>query len=77
MSSTHVLRCYRERARRADAALNAVMEWLDEEADAAAAELDEELRRTGVPRGPLHGVPCTVKDHFHIKGTKITMGDAR
>ena len=75
VSSVAVLRAFRERARAADAKLNIVTEWLDAAADARAAELDAELASTGAPRGPLHGVPFTLKDHFHLSGTRMTMGD--
>lgn len=39
-----------------------------------AKELDEHLRRTGKPIGPLHGLPVSVKDTFNIKGTDATIG---
>ena len=73
-TAVEALHAFRSRAKRANAALNAVTEWL-EDADANARELDEELRRTGRTRGPLHGVPFTLKDHFHMAGTLLTMGD--
>jgi aspartyl-tRNA(Asn)/glutamyl-tRNA(Gln) amidotransferase subunit A len=37
------------------------------EAEAEAAELDVE-RRAGRTRGPLHGVPISVKDVIHVRG---------
>ena len=45
-----------------------------ESAIAAARELDEEFARTGMPVGPLHGLPMSFKDQFHIKGVETTMG---
>jgi Asp-tRNA(Asn)/Glu-tRNA(Gln) amidotransferase A subunit family amidase len=39
-----------------------------------AQELDREFERTGRLRGPLHGVPVTVKDQFNVKGHDSTIG---
>ncbi len=38
-----------------------------------AREADEALKR-GEIRGPLHGVPVTIKDHFAVKGLRTTNG---
>ncbi len=45
-----------------------------EEALAAAAELDEFMRVNGRPKGPLHGLPISVKEHIFLKGTPSTSG---
>jgi Asp-tRNA(Asn)/Glu-tRNA(Gln) amidotransferase A subunit family amidase len=39
-----------------------------------AKELDEEFKRTGQLRGPLHGVPISVKDQFNIKDYDSSIG---
>lgn len=39
-----------------------------------AHALDEYLRTTGQPVGPLHGVPFTIKDAFRIKGFGTSHG---
>ncbi|KAJ5711795.1 hypothetical protein N7488_005951 [Penicillium malachiteum] len=39
-----------------------------------ARELDEHLRRTGTPVGPLHGLPVSVKDSFNVKGVDTSVG---
>jgi amidase len=44
------------------------------EAITAAKELDEEFSKTGKPRGPLHGVPVSLKDNINIKGAPSTIG---
>lgn len=44
------------------------------EAITAAKELDEEFAKTGKPRGPLHGVPVSLKDNINIKGAPSTIG---
>lgn len=38
-----------------------------------ARALDAELRRRG-PRGPLHGVPLTLKDAHDVAGLRVTLG---
>lgn len=38
-----------------------------------AEELDEHFKRTGTLIGPLHGIPLTLKDQFHIKGLGTSM----
>lgn len=43
-------------------------EVMFDEALAEAKALDEELKRTGKPVGPLHGLPMSIKDNFKIKG---------
>jgi amidase len=39
-----------------------------------AAEADEYFRSTGELKGPLHGIPLTLKDQFHIKGLGTSLG---
>lgn len=53
---------------------NCVAEILFDEALAAAAELDKHMQRCGRPKGPLHGLPISVKEHIHMRGTKATCG---
>ncbi len=51
--------------------LNAFIQVLAEGARRQAAEADRELT-SGIDRGPLHGVPVSVKDVFDIAGTVTT-----
>jgi aspartyl-tRNA(Asn)/glutamyl-tRNA(Gln) amidotransferase subunit A len=51
--------------------LNAFVSVLDDEALAQARELDRELA-AGRDRGPLHGVPITIKDLLDIRGLPTT-----
>ena len=44
------------------------------EALATAEHLDEYYEYTGQPIGPLHGIPVTFKDQFHVCGTETTLG---
>ncbi len=41
---------------------------------ARAHELDTHLSTTGTPIGPLHGLPISLKDQFHVPGVDTTMG---
>ncbi|RHZ62322.1 putative general amidase [Aspergillus thermomutatus] len=41
-----------------------------------ARDLDAHLHRTGRPLGPLHGLPVSVKDCFHIAGVDSSIGIA-
>ena len=54
--------------------VNAVV-TLDERAHAAARRADE-IRATGVPLGPLHGLPITVKHDVLVEGVLSTYGSA-
>lgn len=36
--------------------------------------LDEKFATTKSPVGPLHGLPMSFKDQFHIRGVETTMG---
>jgi fatty acid amide hydrolase len=64
----HVRRIERDRAR-----INAVVVPLFEQALDAARCADEAQAR-GEILGPLHGVPITIKESFHVAGTSATMG---
>ena len=39
-----------------------------------AKELDALFAKNGRPVGPLHGLPVSLKDQFHVKGVETTMG---
>ena len=39
-----------------------------------ARDLDQYLRDHGTVKGPLHGLPISLKDQFHVKGYDTTMG---
>lgn len=53
--------------------LNAYITVLDGEARAAAERAEEEIR-SGEYRGPLHGVPVSVKDLYWTRGIRTTAG---
>src|SRR5215510_1125641 len=51
--------------------LNAFILVLADEARAQARTADDELAR-GIDRGPLHGVPISIKDLIDVRGTATT-----
>lgn len=71
-SAVDVTREHVDRIRRLDPALDAVVIDLTDAALAEAAVLDREAAE-GRFRGPLHGVPMTVKEQFWVKGTRTTV----
>ena len=74
LSCVEALESYLERARRHDRVLNAIVEYREAEARAEARELDAALVR-GEIRGPLHGVPMTVKESYDVAGMRTTRGN--
>jgi len=54
-----------------NARLNAFIHVMADEARRQATEADREIR-SGLDRGPLHGVPLSIKDLFDIKGVATT-----
>lgn len=57
-----------------DGQINCVTETMFEEALAAAQALDDEFSRTEKLRGPLHGVPISLKDNFGVAGKAGSVG---
>ncbi|OCL15205.1 amidase [Glonium stellatum] len=55
---------------------NCLHEIFFEDARQRAVELDEYFETTGNTIGPLHGVPISLKDQFHVKNVETTMGYA-
>jgi amidase len=51
-----------------------LLEFFPGQAMARAKELDKYLAEHGRPMGPLHGLPVSLKDQFHVKGVDTTMG---
>ncbi|KAJ5612364.1 hypothetical protein N7510_005558 [Penicillium lagena] len=53
---------------------NCLTEVMFEDALEQARQLDAEFQATGKLKGPLHGIPVTVKDQFNVKGVDTTLG---
>lgn len=45
-----------------------------EDALEQARHLDAAFKETGQLKGPLHGIPITLKDQFNVKGVDTTLG---
>ena len=75
-SSTEIVKEHWAQIKKFNPKLNAVVIFLEEESLKEAALCDEEAK-AGIFRGPLHGVPFTVKEQFSVKGTKSTLNSKR
>jgi amidase len=73
VTSAEVVAAHLARIDETNSHLNAVVRVLSEEA-LEAAERADRLLAAGKPRGPLHGVPCTVKENVDLAGTPTTEG---
>ncbi|MEM9514226.1 MAG: amidase, partial [Actinomycetota bacterium] len=71
VSSREVLEAHLDRVEAVNGDLNAIVRLLPDEARAAADEADAAVAR-GDDLGPLHGVPCTVKENIDLAGTPTT-----
>jgi hypothetical protein len=74
VSAVKVLTAYYKVAIAAQDYTNCLTEIFFEEGLQRAEELDEHLRRTGKPIGPLHGLPVSIKDHILVKGHDTSSG---
>ncbi len=73
VSPVEVTRAALERIAAENPRLNAFLTVLEESALREARRAEEEIRR-GRYRGPLHGVPLSVKDLFSTRGVRTTAG---
>lgn len=73
VSARAVVTAHIEHARRVNPHINAIVA---DRFDAAMADADAADRALaeGAPRGPLHGVPCTIKESFAVAGMPHTAG---
>jgi len=73
LSPETLVEMYLDRIKAQNPKLNAFYEVFWDEARQAAAQASKELR-SGLDRGPLHGIPVAVKDLFDVKGYRTTAG---
>lgn len=72
-SSTEVVEAHIAFARQVNPLLNAIVMNRFDDALREAEAADKKLTR-GEPVGPLHGVPCTIKESFQLKGMPNSAG---
>ncbi|PWY83040.1 amino acid/polyamine transporter [Aspergillus heteromorphus CBS 117.55] len=65
---------YIKRAVAAHQLTNCLTEVVFEDALEQARALDREFQQIGQVKGPLHGIPVTLKDQFDLKGVDTTLG---
>lgn len=73
VSSAEVVEAFLKRIEEVNPKLNAVVQLAADRARAEAREADEALSR-GESKGPLHGVPITLKDSLDTEGVISTGG---
>ncbi|KAN0063736.1 hypothetical protein ACQY0O_003786 [Thecaphora frezii] len=73
-TAVQVLEAFIKRTCIAHRLVNPLTEIHFDDARRWAQELDEGLKSTGKTRGPLHGLPISLKDQFRIKGSDATIG---
>jgi len=73
VTSAEVVDAHLARIEAVNPALNAVTEVLADSAREAAVAADR-ATADGGPRGPLHGVPCTVKQNIDLAGSATNWG---
>ena len=74
ISSVELTKLYIERIERFDGAVNAVVVRTFEAALEQAQQADAALAR-GEERGPLHGLPMTIKESYVLGNTRTTWGN--
>ena len=75
LTAVEALEAHLERIEERNPALNAVVSLDADRARKLAEEADAALRRDEI-RGPLHGVPMTLKDAHDVAGLRTTVGTA-
>ncbi len=73
ISAVELLTLHFDRVDMVNPAINAVI-WQDRDAALTQARVCDEERSAGTLRGPLHGIPITVKESFDLAGSPTTRG---
>ena len=73
VSAVEVVEAHLKRIEEVNPKLNAIVQMDAEQIRSEARQADKDLQR-GVNRGPLHGVPFTIKDCFLTEGIVTTNG---
>ena len=75
-TSTAIVKAHLDHIKAHDPSIGAIVVLLEQEAMQEAAACDQEAE-AGQFRGPLHGVPMTIKEQFWLKGTQSTLNTNR
>ena len=73
VSPVEVVEAHLARIEATEPTLNSFISLLPQQALAAAKTAEEEIQ-AGNHRGPLHGIPITLKDLYYVKGVRNTSG---
>ncbi|KAI4259357.1 MAG: hypothetical protein L6R42_004594, partial [Xanthoria sp. 1 TBL-2021] len=73
-TAVDVTRAYCKTAAVAQQINNCLHEVMFDFALRTATDLDHYYAKYGTVKGPLHGLPISLKDQFHVKGYDTTMG---
>lgn len=73
LSPVALVQAFLDRIAAVDGRLHSYITVLGDEALAAARLAESEIT-AGRWKGPLHGIPFSVKDNYHVKGVKTTAG---
>ncbi|BEI86477.1 hypothetical protein CcaverHIS002_0607640 [Cutaneotrichosporon cavernicola] len=73
-TSEEVTTAFCKRAAIAHQVTNCLTEIMFDEGIAQARTIDEEYKRTGKPKGLMHGLPISLKDHIGVEGFDATVG---
>ena len=71
-TSVEIVKEHLERIKKHNSTLNAIIILVEDQALKEASQCDAEAKK-GQFRGPLHGVPMTIKEQYWMKGTKTTL----
>lgn len=74
VSSAEVVEAHIRHVERVNPALNAMVHTRFDEARAEAREADRALAEGRADLGPFHGVPCSIKEAFAVRGMPNTSG---
>ncbi|KXL49123.1 hypothetical protein M433DRAFT_158983 [Acidomyces richmondensis BFW] len=73
-TAVEVAKAFCHRAAIAHQLVNCLHEIFFDAAIKEAGDLDAHFKKHGKPIGPLHGLPVSLKDQFHVKGVETHMG---
>jgi len=73
-TAVEVTHAFCKRAAVAHQLTNCLTDTLFDFALKTAQRLDEHLKTSGKPIGPMHGLPISLKDNFNIRGRDSTIG---